>query len=661
MSSGAAVHALDRNAAKMKGRPHPRPDTGRAADTLPKLLARNAAMYPDEVALREKEFGVWRSYTWAEYEARVRRRALGLAAIGVKRGEVVGLIGDNRPDWIFGELAAHALGALSLGVYRDALDEEVAYLLNFAKVGVVLVEDEEQADKLLGLRERLRHVSRIIYSDPRGMKKYADPRLMPMAELDWLGEQLGSQQAGFYEGLVQRGAGDDPAVLCTTSGTTANPKLATLSAGRLIRHCERYLAVDPKGPDDEYVSVLPLPWIMEQIYVLGEALVSRMRVSFVEEPETTMADMREVGPTFVLFAPRVWEQIAADVRARIMEASPLKRLAYLVGMRLGMAALDKAPGRRSRFADLLLFRALRDSLGFSRLRSAATGGAALGPETFRFFQALGVPLRQLYGQTELLGAYTIHKPGEVDYETVGTPFDGVEVAIDGADATGLGEIVCRHPNVFLGYYGDETATRAALGPDGWMKTGDAGYFNEGGHLVVVDRVRDLATTSDGTRFSPQFIENKLKFSPYIAEAVILGDRRPYLAALVCIRFSILSRWAEKQRIAFTTYTDLAAKPEVYELVRVEIERTNGSLPASQRVRKFLLLYKELDADDGELTRTRKVRRGVIGEKYAAIIEALYAGASEIDVDTVVAFQDGSKQRIRTRLRSVDLGAGLEVG
>jgi long-chain acyl-CoA synthetase len=524
---------------------------------------------------------------------------------------------------------------------------------------VVLVEDEEQADKLLGLGERLQHVRRIVYTDPRGMKKYADPRLMPASELDRLGEQLGVQQPGFYEGLVQRSCGDDAAILCTTSGTTAHPKLATLSAGRLIRHCERYLAVDPKGPHDEYVSVLPLPWIMEQIYVLGEALISRMRVSFVEEPETTMADMREIGPTFVLFAPRVWEQIAADVRARVMEASPLKRLAYHAGMRLGMAASDRDPGHRSMLADLLLFRALRDTLGFSRLRSAATGGAALGPETFRFFQALGVPLRQLYGQTELLGAYTIHKAGEVDYETVGTPFEGVEVAIEGADATGLGEIVCRHANMFLGYYGSEAATRAAVAADGWMKTGDAGYFDRRGHLVVVDRVADLATTSGGSRFSPQFIENKLKFSPYIAEAVVLGDQRPYLAALVCIRFSIVSRWAEKQRIAFTTYTDLSARPQVYELVRREIERLNEGLPVPQRVRKFVLLYKELDADDGELTRTRKVRRVVINEKYASIIEALYAGVAEIDVDAMVAFQDGSKQRIRTRLKTVDLETSME--
>jgi long-chain acyl-CoA synthetase len=630
------------------------------ADTLPKLLARNAAAQPDEVALREKDLGIWRTYTWAEYQERVRRLALGLAATGVKRGEVIALMGDNRPDWVFGELAAHALGGLSLGVYRDALDEEVAYLLNFARAEVVLVEDEEQADKLLGLGERLEHVRRIVYSDARGMNKYADPRLMPAAELDRLGEELGGQQPGFYDALVQRTSGDEAAILCTTSGTTAHPKLATLSAGRLIRHCERYLAMDPKGADDEYVSVLPLPWIMEQIYALGEALISRMRVSFVEEPETTMADMREIGPTFVLFAPRVWEQIAADVRARIMEATPLKRLAYGAGMHLGMAALDKRQGGRSVLADVLLFRALRDTLGFSRLRSAATGGAALGPDTFRFFQALGVPLRQLYGQTELLGAYTIHKPGEVDYETVGTPFEGVDVAIEGADATGLGEIVCRHPNMFLSYYRNETATRAAVNADGWMKTGDAGYFDRRGQLVVVDRMADLATTAGGGRFSPQFIENKLKFSPYVAEAVVLGDRRPYLAALVCIRFSIVSRWAERQRIAFTTYTDLAGRPQVYELVRREIERVNDGLPAPHRIRRFVLLYKELDADDGELTRTRKVRRGVINEKYASIIEAIYTGAAEIDVDAMVTFQDGTRQRIRARLRSEDLGPALEA-
>lgn len=634
---------------------------GDVPNTLPKLLARNAAKCPGDIALREKQFGIWRTYTWAEYQTNVKRRALGLHAIGVKRGDVVGLIGNNRPDWVFGELAAHALGAISLGIYRDALDEEVAYLASYADVRIMFVEDEEQVDKVLSLGDRIPGVRRIIYCDPRGVRKYRDARLLPISELDAFGDQLASQQPGFYEELVGRCSGEEVAILCTTSGTTSSPKLAMLSAGRLIRHCESYLLVDPRGPDDEYVSVLPLPWIMEQVYALGEAMISRMRVNFVEDPETTMADMRELGPTFVLLAPRLWEQIAADVRARVMDASRLKRLAFGVGLKLAMAVSKRNAGKRSMLADFLLFRALRDRLGFSRLRSAATGGAALGPDTFRFFKALGVPLRQLYGQTELLGAYTIHRTDDVDLETVGVPFPDVQVTIENCDANGLGEIVTRHPNMFLGYYKNEAATRAALREDGWMSTGDAGYFDGKGHLTVIDRIQDLSVTSRGFRFSPQYVENKLKFSPYIAEAVILGDQRPYLATLVCIRFSIVSKWAEKEGITFTTYTDLAARSETYELLTGEVQRINETLPASQRIRKLLLLYKELDADDGELTRTRKVRRGVIAEKYADIIEALYADRPAIDIDTTVTFQDGSRQRIRTHLRIVDLDTGDSSG
>jgi long-chain acyl-CoA synthetase len=323
-------------------------------------------------------------------------------------------------------------------------------------------------------------------------------------------------------------------------------------------------------------------------------------------------------------------------------------------MRMGARALET--GRRSVLGDALLFRALRDRLGFSRLRSAATGGAALGPETFRFFLALGVPLRQLYGQTELMGAYTIHAAGDVDFETVGFPFaEDVQIRIDSPDRNGLGEVITRHPDLFLGYYrSDEETTKALRG--GWMSTGDAGYFNPKGHLVVVDRVRDLSVTSSGDRFSPQYIENKLKFSPFIAEAVVLGDGRPYLAAILCIRFSIVGKWAEKRRIAFTTYTDLAARPQVQELLQREVESVNRTLPEAQRIRRFVLLYKELDADDGELTRTRKVRRGVINEKYRDIIESIFAGTETIQVDTHISLQDGSRQRIRTQIRVGSVGA-----
>jgi long-chain acyl-CoA synthetase len=621
-------------------------------DTFPKLLARNAAESPNEAALREKELGIWQSITWDEYQARVKRRALGLHHLGVGHGDVVGLIGDNRPDWLIGELATHALRAMSLGIYRDALDEEVAYLVNHARIKILLVEDEEQVDKILGLGGRIPSVTNIVYADPRGMRKYRDPRLMAAAELDRIADRLAQEQPRLYEDWVAAGSGEDVAVLCGTSGTTAHPKLAMLPAGRMIAHCGKYLAVDPKGPEDEYVSVLPLPWIMEQIYAVGEALIARMRVNFVEEPETVMADMREIGPTSILLAPRVWEQMAADMRARMMDSSPLKRAAFEFGMRIGQAALAK--GKRSRLADVLLFRALRDRLGFKRLRSAATGGAALGPDTFRFFLALGVPLRQLYGQTELMGAYTIHQPGSVDFDTVGVAFDpSIEVRIEAPDRQGVGEIVTRHANAFAGYYNNEEATREVL-RDGWMLTGDAGYFDEKGHLVVIDRVRDIATMSTGDRFSPQFIENKLKFSPYVAEAVVIGKNKNYLAAIICMRFAIVAKWAEKNRIAFTTYSDLSARREVYELLRREVESVNATLPPAHRIRKFLLLYKELDADDGELTRTRKVRRGVVAEKYGDIIEAIYADRPAIDIDTVITFQDGTRQRIRTRLDIVDL-------
>ena len=405
---------------------------------------------------------------------------------------------------------------------------------------------------------------------------------------------------------------------------------------------------DPKGPDDEYVSVLPLPWIMEQVYVLGKGLLCRMKINFVEEPDTMMNDLREIAPTFVLFAPRVWESIAADVRARVMDATPFKQRLFDIGMKSGLAALEQ--GKRSGFADAILFRALRDRLGFTRLRSAATGGAALGPDTFKFFQAMGVPLRTLYGQTELLGAYTLHPAGKVDPDTTGVPMaDSVEIRIDNADVHGVGEIVVRHPNMFLGYYKNPEACAADI-RDGWMLSGDAGYFNANRQLVVIDRIKDLAETSRGERFSPQFIENKLKFSPYIAEAVVLGAGRDALAAMICIRYSIISKWAEKNRLSFTTYSDLASRPEVYALLTKEVETVNATLPPAQRISRFLLLYKELDADDGELTRTRKVRRSVINEKYEGIIDAIYRGKRDIPVDTVIRFQDGTTQRVRTTLR-----------
>ncbi len=623
------------------------------ADSFPKLLRLNAREHGGEIALREKDLGLWRVFTWNDYQTRVHDFALGMVELGIGRGDVIGIIGDNRPDWVAAEIATHAIGAMSLGLYRDVLDEEAAYLLSYGDAKLVFAEDEEQVDKLLALADRVPNLKHIIYSDPRGMRKYDEPRLMEAEKLAAMGRDRAAREAGFYDSLVDATDGEDTAILCTTSGTTAHPKLAMLAAGRVLRHCATYLAFDPKGPDDEYVSVLPLPWIMEQVYALGKGLLCRMKVNFVEEPETMMHDFREIAPTFVLFAPRLWESIAADVRAGVMDASPLKQKLFDIGMKSGLSAL--AQGKRSLFADQLLFRALRDRLGFTRLRSAATGGAALGPDTFKFFRAMGVPLRTLYGQTEMLGAYTLHPSENVDPETTGVPMAAdIELRIDNPDVNGVGEIVVRHPNMFLGYYKNPEASAADI-KDGWMHSGDAGYFNTDRQLVVIDRIKDLAETSRGERFSPQYLENKLKFSPYIAEAVVLGAGRETLAAMICIRYSIISKWAEKNRISFTTYTDLSSRPEVYALLRKEVEAVNATLPPAQRISRFLLLYKELDADDGELTRTRKVRRSVINEKYADIIDAIYAGKHDIPVDTVIRFQDGTTQRIRTTLRVVDLG------
>ncbi|WP_421780612.1 long-chain fatty acid--CoA ligase [Kiloniella litopenaei] len=623
-------------------------------DTLPKILAYNAAHFPDDVAQREKEFGIWNRFTWKDFNDHVGRMALGMASLGVSQGDTVVLIGDNRVEWVWGEVAAHACRAMSMGIYRDALEDEIAYLTDYTEPKVVIAEDEEQVDKFLNLEDRIPSIKHIIYTDPRGMRKYDDPRLMSLEDLEKLGQASLDQDGNAYDLLISETNTDDVAVLCTTSGTTSNPKLSMWPHRAFLGHAASYLRADPKTSADEYLAVLPLSWVMEQMYSVAWNLISRMKVNFPEEQSTVMADLREVGPSFVLLAPRVWETIAADVRARMMDSSPWKQKMYDWGAKKALEALEN--GQKSSAAEWLLMRALRDRLGFKNLKSAATGGAAMGPDTFKFFLSMGIPLRQLYGQTEALGAHTIHKADDVNHETVGSPMPGVELRIDNPDKEGLGEIVVNHGNMMRGYYKNEAASKETFGDDGWFLTGDAGYFNDDGHLVVIDRIKDLASTTSGVKFSPQYIENKLKFSTYVAEAVILGADKPYLTAIICIRYPIVSKWAEKRRLRFTTYTDLSAQPAVYEQLRREVEMVNATLPPAQQIKKFLLLYKELDADDGELTRTRKVRRGVIADKYGDIIDRLYSDDDHVDIDTVIHFQDGSKQRIVTTLNIENLGS-----
>jgi long-chain acyl-CoA synthetase len=627
-------------------------------DTFPKLLLHNAERWADRPAMREKDLGIWNVYTWRDYRDRVREIALGLAALGLRRGEVVALLGRNRPNWVWSELAAHALGCMTLGIYEDVLAAEAGYLLGYSGAALIVCEDEEQVDKILGLGEAARTLRWIVYHDDRGMRKYADPRLVSWAELLAAGRELAGREPGRFEAEVAQGHGRDVAVLCTTSGTTSSPKLAMLQAAPFLDHVRAYLEVDPRGPDDEYVCILPLPWIMEQVYVVAMPLLCGIRANFPESAETAMRDLREIGPTHLLLAPRVWEQTAADVRARILDSGPLTRRLFDWAVRTGTRAVER--GGRSRLADLLVMGALKDRLGFARVRSAATGGSALGPDTFKFFLAMGVPLRQLYGQTELSGAYTLQVHDEIDTDSSGVPFTGTQVRIVDPDENGVGAIETRHGGMFKGYFRNEEATRETLTPDGWMRTGDAGFLDAKGRLVVIDRVKDIARTSTGVRFSPQFIENKLKFSPYVGEAVVLGNQRPFVTAILCIRYSMVSKWAEGRRIGFTTYQNLAANASVVELVAGEVEAVNASLPESQRIRRFVLLYKELDPDDGELTRTRKVRRGVIDERYAAIIEAMYAGLDRVHVDTRVTFEDGRTGRIEADLEIRDTRAYVRL-
>ncbi|EIZ1547848.1 long-chain fatty acid--CoA ligase [Vibrio parahaemolyticus] len=615
-------------------------------DTFPKVLQHNAKHWPDQVAMREKEFGIWREFTWQDYEDRVKWMALALQDLGVGEQDVVGLLGDNRPEWVWGELAAHAIKGYSLGIYQDSMHEEVAYLINYAKAKVVIAEDEEQCDKLLELGDEIPSVEYIIYCDPRGMRKYDDPRLIDVEQVYKKGQLIDKADPDKYLNMVAATKGSDLSILCTTSGTTSKPKLAQLHSGTFLDHCAAYLRADPRSPGDNYVSVLPLPWIMEQVYVVGQALISRQIVNFVEEQETMMSDLREIGPNFVLLAPRVWENIVADVSARMMDSTPFKQKMYKLGMSLANKALDQ--GKRSKLAEWILLRALRDRLGFSNLTSAATGGAAMGPDTFRYLQAIGVPLKQLYGQTEMCGAYTVHQADDVDYDSVGVAFDNADVKVINPDSNGVGEIIAKSTGMFTGYLNNQAAYDEDV-QDGWMHTGDAGYFKDTGHLVVIDRLKDMSETSHGDRYSPQFIENKLKFSPFIAEAVVVGKGRPWLSAIICIRYAIVAKWAEQKGIAFTNYTNLSSQPEVYQAIREEVLKVNESLPDAQKISKFILLYKELDADDGELTRTRKVRRGVVAEKYGDIIETIYSAAPTVDVDTVITYQDGTKTRIQTSL------------
>jgi long-chain acyl-CoA synthetase len=611
-------------------------------DTFPKLLQRNAERFGDrKVAMREKEFGIWQKFSWKEYHEHVNDFSLGLTSLGLARGDKVAIIGDNRPEWVWAELAAQASGAVPLGLYQDSTLKEVAYVIDHSDSTFVVAEDQEQVDKILDIKDRLPKVRYIVYSDPRGMRGYGQPCLLDFREVEEAGREAGRRDPDLFLAFI-----------CYTSGTTGFPKGAMLSFRNLLTMAANLMEVDPKQETDEFVSFLPLAWIGEQMMCLSSALLTGFTVNFPEKPETVQENIREIGPNIMFSPPRIWENMTSTVQVKIMDASWLKRRMYHWALPIGYEYADavfrkEKPNTlllcKHRLAYYLVFRALKDRLGLLRIRTASTGGAALGPDVFKFFQAMGVNLKQIYGQTEISGISCIHRDGDINFDSVGKAIPETEIRISDA-----GEILSRSPSVFLGYYKSPEETETTLA-GGWLHSGDAGYFTEDGHLVVIDRVKDVMRLDDGTVFSPQFIENKLKFSPYIKECVCFGNRREFIAAMICIDYPNVGKWAESRRISYTTYTDLAAKPGVLSLLAKEVEKVNATLPATTRVMRFVLLYKELDADDDELTRTRKVRRAFVEERYGHVIEGIYAGETSIPVDAVIKYQDGKTSQIRTKL------------
>ena len=622
--------------------------------TLPGLLADHAARRPGDIALREKEFGIWQEITWADYLARVRRFSLGLTELGLEEGDRVAVIGDNRPEWVIAELASQTAGILPLGLYQDAIADELAGILKAAEARVIVAEDQEQVDKVLEVRDRLPGLEHIVYYDRRGMYGYEAPGLMSFEEVEALGDGLHARSPGEFDHRLAAVRPDDVALLCTTSGTTSVPKLAMLSHENLLTMASQLESVDAMHADDDFVSFLPLAWIGEQMVAVASGLLAGFTVNFPEETATARQDTREIGPAFLMSPPRIWENMVSDVQVMAEDTTPLKRWIYRWAMKQGAARAEaRFRGQRvgfagsvgHRFADWMVFGPVRDQLGLARVRRAYTGGAALGPDVFRFYHAIGVNLKQLYGQTEVSGISVVHRDDDIRFQTVGVPLPRTEIRISEE-----GEILCRSPAVFQGYFKNPAATAEAL-EDGWLHSGDAGYFDDHGHLVVIDRVADVMKLADGSSFSPQFVENKLKFSPYVGEAVVFGGSgAPFVTAMIAIDMENAGQWAERRRIPYTTFTDLARRTEVYDLLRQHVAEVNGDLPPAARIHRFLLLYKELHADDAELTRTRKVRRRHIAGRFREIIDALQGDHDSVAVASEITYQDGRTAAVEHELR-----------
>lgn len=622
--------------------------------SIPQLLRWRHEKTPKKVALREKDLGIWRAYTYEDYYDYVRHVGLGLDAIGFKKEDKLALIGDNIPEILFTAIGTMAVGGIAAGIYQTSLPEEIAGILNYLEVSAVFCDDQEQVDKLVEVRDRIPNVKHVIYEDPRGMRSYrSDDWFLEYEDLLEMGRKaMADGGAEKIETLIDAGSPEDCCFLCLTSGTTGLPKGSMMLHRNYINMGIQISKVDKLADTDEYLSFLPFAWIGEQMNSFGVAMATGITINFPESVETSMEDLKEIGPHFMFGAPRIYETIQSQIWLKIDDSYWLNRKLYTYFIKVGRKA---APYRMSGkpmppllalqawLGTQIVFRPLINQLGLLRLRRAYTGGAALGPDLFTFYQAIGINLKQIYGQTEITGIAYMHNDGDIRPDTVGKPLPRTECRI-----SDIGEILSKSPSVCAGYYKLPEKTEELL-EDDWLHSGDAGFLDKDGHLVVIDRISDVMHTKEGDMFSPMFLENKLKFSPYIKEAVIFGDQEDYVSVLINIDPIIVGKWAEDRGISFTTYMDLSLKPEVAELIHGELEQFNRTVEKPYfRIRRYSILYKLLDTDDGELTKTGKIRRKFVREKYNLLYETLYdESISEKEVAAEFTYQDGQTTQVKT--------------
>ena len=629
-------------------------------DTLPKNLLAMYQKYDDtKIAMRQKDLGIWCSYTWKESYEQVRQLSLGLIKLGLQGDNKVCIIGDNDPQYFWVQLAIQSGGGVAVGIFTDSSPQEIEYIVNHSDAVYVFAKDQEQCDKLLEIQDRVPKVQHVIYWDDKGLWGYDEPWLRSYEDIQELGRTLDEEQNDLFEKSVAQGQGDDLGVYCYTSGTTGLPKGAMISHDNLLAGCDSSQKADPRLDTDEYVSFLPPAWITENVLGLAVHLRSGMIVNFPESPDTVQSNIREITPHAMLFSPRLWESMVGLVQVKITETTWLNRILYKLFMPAGYRIASLRYELREpvpwylRFlhtlGELAIFYPLRDKLGLTRVKSAYTSGAALNPDVIRFFRAIGMNIKQLYGSTEAQ-VHTLHIGDDVKFESVGVPAPGMNIKI--AES---GEILINGGTLFSGYYKNPEDTEKAIYIDEnglrWFQTGDAGFIDKDGHLIYLDRLEEMITLANGEKYSPQYLEGQLKFSPYISGVMTVGgEDKAFVSALINMDFEKMGRWAEKQGIAFTTYVDLSQKPEVYTLISKNVTRVNRSLPEAARIHRFVLLHKEFDADEGELTRTRKLRRNLLVERYQDMISAMYDGSDTVKVRAAVKYRDGREGIVETSVR-----------